>query len=91
VVDILDTLNAMGYGPVRFLCHDSRDVVFASSFENVEYIVPDDVYSHLDLIRTARELGAIREAAQPGWQLLEGVMRAKMADFAARVRAYASS
>lgn len=154
VVDIIETLNAMGLGPVRFLCHDSRDVVFASSFANVEYIVPDDVYSHLDLIRTARlvvsfrlhaflpalsfgtpainisydersvslvrtigygdwdidyvktpdllgelrdrcnrldELSAIREAAQPRWELLEGVMRENMADFAARVRAYASS
>lgn len=153
VVDILDTLNALGHGPVRILCHDTRDVAFASSFEDVEYIVPDDVYSHLELLRSARlvvtfrlhaflpalsygtpainisydersvslvktigygswdidyvksadllsdirdrchrlsELPAIREAAQPRWQLLEGVMRESMTAFAESVNAYAS-
>jgi polysaccharide pyruvyl transferase WcaK-like protein len=54
VVDILGTLDVLGLGPVRIVCHDSRDVAFASSFENVEYIVPDDVYSHLALLRAAR-------------------------------------
>lgn len=153
VVDILDTLNALGLGPVRILCHDTRDVAFASSFENVEYIVPDDVYSHLELIRTARlvvtfrlhaflpalsygtpainisydersvslvrtigyeswdidyvksadllgeirdrchrlsDLSALKEATEPRWRLLEGVMRENMAAFAQSVFAYAS-
>jgi hypothetical protein len=53
VVDIVDALEADGFGPVRLLCHHTRDLAFASSLGNIEYILPDDVYSHLELLRNA--------------------------------------
>jgi hypothetical protein len=54
IVDLIAAMNADGFGPVRILCHDVRDVAFASTFADVEYILSDDVYSHLALLRNAR-------------------------------------
>ncbi len=54
IVDLIAAMTAGGFGPVRLLCHDARDVAFASSFTDVEYILSDDVYSHLSLLRSAR-------------------------------------
>ena len=38
---------------MRLLCHDTRDLAFASSLGDVEFILPDDVYSYVMLLRTA--------------------------------------
>ena len=46
-------LEADGHGPVRLLCHDTRDLAFATSLGGIEYILPDDVYTHLELLRRA--------------------------------------
>jgi hypothetical protein len=53
VTGIIAGLEADGYGPVRVLCHDTRDLTFASSLGDVEYVLPDDVYSYLELLRGA--------------------------------------
>jgi len=53
VLHIMAALEADGFGPVRILCHDTRDVAFASSLGDVEYILADDIYSHLELLRRA--------------------------------------
>src|SRR5258708_27633700 len=53
VVDLMATLEADGFGPARILCHDTRDIAFASSLGSVEYILADDIYSHLELLRRA--------------------------------------
>jgi hypothetical protein len=53
VTGIIAGLEAAGYGPVRVLCHDTRDLTFASSLGDVEYVLPDDVYSYLELLRGA--------------------------------------
>ena len=53
VTGIIAALEADGYGPVRVLCHDTRDLTFASSLGDVEYVLPDDVYSYLELLRGA--------------------------------------
>jgi hypothetical protein len=153
IVDLMAALEADGFGPVRILCHDIRDVAFASSLGDIEYILADDVHSHLAVLRSAPlvvsfrlhaflpcvsmgipainisyderslslvrtigmeawdidlvrspdvvaevrdrcrrlgELAALREAAQPRWAELTGVMRAQTAAFAAMVREYAS-
>lgn len=50
---LIAALEASGRGPVRLLCHDTRDLAFASSLGDVEFILPDDVYSYLSLLRTA--------------------------------------
>src|SRR5207244_4344794 len=41
-------------------CHDARDLTFVSSLGDVEYIVPDDVYSYLELLRRARLVVSFR-------------------------------
>lgn len=53
LVDIIATLESSGTGPVRILCHDTRDIAFASSLADVEYILADDVYAQLALLRAA--------------------------------------
>ena len=53
VAGLIDALEADGFGPVRILCHDTRDLTFASSLGDAEFILPDDVYWSLDLLRSA--------------------------------------
>jgi len=53
VLGIRDALEDVGAGPVRILCHDTRDLAFASSLGDIEYVLADDVYSHLELLRRA--------------------------------------
>ncbi|MES1255749.1 MAG: polysaccharide pyruvyl transferase family protein [Acidobacteriota bacterium] len=60
VLRLVEMLEADGFGPVRLLCHDTRDLMFASSLGDVEYIVPDDVYSYLELLRRARLVVSFR-------------------------------
>ena len=60
LVDTIAALEADGAGPVRILCHDTRDVAFASSFGNVEYILADDVYAQLALLRAAKLVVSFR-------------------------------
>jgi hypothetical protein len=50
---IADALEQEGFGPVRLLCHDKRDLGFASSFGDLEYVLPDDVWGYLGLLRAA--------------------------------------
>jgi hypothetical protein len=50
---IADALTAGGHNPVRLLCHDPRDVPFAASFVDLEYLIPDDVSNFLQLMRFA--------------------------------------
>ncbi|HET8796309.1 MAG TPA: polysaccharide pyruvyl transferase family protein [Thermoanaerobaculia bacterium] len=51
ILGIMDALERDGFGPVRILCHDTRDLAFASSLGAIEYVLADDVYSHLELLR----------------------------------------
>jgi hypothetical protein len=54
VLRLIEELARSGHGPVRVLCHDVRDLSFASSLGGLEYVFADDVYSQLDLLRTAQ-------------------------------------
>lgn len=60
VLRLVEMLEADGFGPVRILCHDTRDLMFASSLGDLEYIIPDDVYSYLSLLRQARLVVSFR-------------------------------
>jgi polysaccharide pyruvyl transferase WcaK-like protein len=53
ILGMIQALEADGWGPVRILCHDTRDLAFASSLGAVDFILADDVYSHLKLLREA--------------------------------------
>ena len=57
---LVDMLESTGFGPVRIMCHDTRDLTFASGFGAHDLIVPDDVYSYLDLLRRARLVVSFR-------------------------------
>jgi len=60
IVRLIAALEAAGHGPVRILCHDTRDLAFASSLGDVEYLYPDDVFSYLALLRQARLVVSFR-------------------------------
>lgn len=53
MLGLMAALEADRFGPVRVLCHDTRDLAFASSLGDVEYVLADDVYAHLELLRTS--------------------------------------
>lgn len=53
VLSIKAAMESAGFGPVRILCHDTRDLAFAASLGSIEYVLADDIYSHLDLLRAA--------------------------------------
>jgi polysaccharide pyruvyl transferase WcaK-like protein len=47
-------LRQRGYERISLLCHDHRDIPFAASFGDLDYIYTDDVYEYLSLLRHAR-------------------------------------
>ena len=51
---IVDRLRACGMTGVRLLCHDKRDLAFAESMGDLEYVLPDDVNAYVDILRQAR-------------------------------------
>jgi hypothetical protein len=53
VLSIKAAMEDSGFGPVRILCHDTRDLAFAASLRSAEYVLADDIYSHLELLRSA--------------------------------------
>ncbi len=56
----IDALHAEGLGPVQLLCHDKRDLAFASSFGDVAYVLPDDVTAYLTMLRRAQLVVSFR-------------------------------
>ena len=54
VIRLIDLLKIKGYSNVKILCHDHRDIPFAASFGNVEYIYTEDVYTFLSYLRNTR-------------------------------------
>lgn len=51
---LIDLLNEHGYKKLKFLCHDHRDIEFASSFAEIEYIYTEDIYTYLNLLRSCQ-------------------------------------
>lgn len=52
LIGIVSLLRDGGRDPV-LLCHDHRDIAFASSFDGVEYLYIQDVFEYLALLRSA--------------------------------------
>ena len=50
---VVQAAVSRGLGPVRLLCHDKRDMAFAASLGDIEYIFPDDVETYFDLLKAA--------------------------------------
>ncbi len=51
VLRIIEFLQKERGQDIRLLCHDYRDVSFAASFPDVDYVYTDDVYAYLALLR----------------------------------------
>lgn len=48
---IVSFLRSEGHSRIRLLCHDHRDIAFAASFGDLEYIYTGDVYSYLAMLK----------------------------------------
>jgi len=48
----IEALRTSGRRNVRLLCHDSRDLSFAATFPDIEYIYMSDVHNYLALLRS---------------------------------------
>jgi polysaccharide pyruvyl transferase WcaK-like protein len=51
ISDIVSFVRAEGHNNVRLLCHDHRDIPFAASFTDVDFVYLDDVYTYLALLK----------------------------------------
>ena len=54
MIETIELLKSRGYKNVKFLCHDHRDIPFAASFTNVDYLYTEDVYTYLTYLRNTR-------------------------------------
>lgn len=54
ILAIMELLRQRGFDDVKLLCHDHRDLPFAASFGDVEYLYTDDVLTYLDWLRSCR-------------------------------------
>jgi hypothetical protein len=51
---LIGFLRDQNIGEVRLLCHDHRDIPFAATFQNIDYVFPGDVYSYLSLLQSCK-------------------------------------
>ncbi|NNE13523.1 MAG: polysaccharide pyruvyl transferase family protein [Saprospiraceae bacterium] len=54
MLDTIAYLKDNGYENVKILCHDHRDIAFADSFKDVDYLYTDDAYKFINLLRHTR-------------------------------------
>ncbi|HTF16848.1 MAG TPA: polysaccharide pyruvyl transferase family protein [Chryseolinea sp.] len=54
LTEIIALLKRKGYKNVKFLCHDHRDIPFAASFKEVDYLYTEDVFTYLTWLRNTR-------------------------------------
>jgi hypothetical protein len=52
IIEIIDLLKSKNYEDIKFLCHDIRDIEFAVSFSNIEFVYTGDVYVYLNILRS---------------------------------------
>ncbi|MFA6074519.1 MAG: polysaccharide pyruvyl transferase family protein [Negativicutes bacterium] len=52
IVNIVNSLTSRGYEDIKLLCHDHRDIEFAASFTNIDFVYNGDVYSYLNYLRS---------------------------------------
>ncbi len=51
---MIDMMRKKGYENIKILCHDHRDIPFAASFDTVDYLYTDDVYTYLTYLKNTR-------------------------------------
>ena len=52
VTGMIKLLKKRGYKKVTLLCHDHRDVSFAASFPDTEYLYTSDTYTYFNFLKT---------------------------------------
>ena len=63
---IVGVIQDAGFGDVKLLCHDHRDLPFAASLGDVPYLYTDDVFVYLGWLRSCRvQVGYRLHAALP--------------------------
>jgi polysaccharide pyruvyl transferase WcaK-like protein len=50
ISEIIEFLKGEGHEDIRILCHDVRDLAFAASFPEIEYVYTGDVYTYLAML-----------------------------------------
>lgn len=54
LLQMIEVLKGSGYKNIKLFCHDHRDIPFAASITEVDYVYTDDVYTYLSLLRNTR-------------------------------------
>jgi polysaccharide pyruvyl transferase WcaK-like protein len=54
IIRIIDLLKSKGYSNIKILCHDHRDIPFAASLGNMEYVYTEDVYTYLSYLKNTK-------------------------------------
>ncbi len=54
IEEIISLLQNKGYSNIKILCHDHRDIPFADSFDNVEFLYTSDVYTYLSYLKNTK-------------------------------------
>lgn len=54
IIKIIAHLKSAGFKNIKLLCHDHRDIPFAASFQGVEYLYTEDVYTYLSFLKNTK-------------------------------------
>lgn len=52
VTGMIEFLQSEGFKDIRLLCHDHRDIPYAASFADIDYVYTGDVYTYLAMLRS---------------------------------------
>jgi polysaccharide pyruvyl transferase WcaK-like protein len=53
ILGIIDFLREKGFQDIRLLCHDHRDIPYAASFTDVDYVYTGDIYTYLAMLQSS--------------------------------------
>lgn len=54
ILDQIKLLQKNGYNNVKILCHDHRDIPFAASIKEIDYLYTEDVFTFLTYLRNTK-------------------------------------
>lgn len=54
MMQMIELLQNKGYSNIKILCHDHRDIPFAASFKEVDYLYTEDVYTYLTYLKNTK-------------------------------------
>lgn len=54
MIKMIEMVRKKGYQNIKLLCHDHRDIPFAASFAEIDYLYTEDVYTYLTYLKNTR-------------------------------------